>query len=78
MPTEAADELQDRGVLGRLSTRWDVRPGDRVGTRSVVKTVTENDRGSHDPGDEQKTSHSWDDSITLQRRCEFGARRPDP
>ena len=61
MPTEAADELQDRGVLGRLSTRRDVRPGGRVGTRSVVKTITENDRGSHDPGDERKTSYSWDD-----------------
>ena len=29
-------------------------------TRSVVKTVTANDRGSHDPGDEHKTSYSWD------------------
>ena len=63
MPTEAADELQDRGVLGSLSTCWDVRPGDRVGTRGVVKTVTENDRGSHDPGDEHKTNYSWDDGA---------------
>ena len=53
MLTEAADELRVKmqltscktGVFGRLSTRRDVRPGDRVGTRSVVKTVTENDRG---------------------------------
>ena len=63
MPTEAADELQDRGVLGRLGTRRDVRPGDRVGTRRVVKTVTENDRGSHDLGDEHKTSYSQDDGV---------------
>ena len=34
-------------------------PGDRVGTRSVVNTVTANDRGSHDPGEHQ-TSYSWD------------------
>ena len=63
MPTEAADELQDRRVLGRLSTRWDVRLGDPVETRSVVKTVTVNDPGSHDPGDEHKTSYSWDDGA---------------
>ena len=45
--------------------------------------------GVHDLGDEHKTSYFWDDSagsargranrlsssITLQRRCEFGARR---
>ena len=42
-------------------------------TRSVVKTVTVNDRGSHDPGDEHKASYSWDDGAG-----EFGARRPDP
>ena len=34
-----------------------------MGTRSVVKTVTENDRGSHDPGDEHKTSYSRDDGA---------------
>ena len=34
-----------------------------MGTRSVVETVTENDRGSHDPGDEDKTSYSWDDGA---------------
>ena len=32
-----------------------------MGTRSVVKTVTVNDRGSRDPGDEHKTSYSWND-----------------
>ena len=34
-----------------------------MGTISVVKTVTENDHGSHDPGDEHKTSHTRDDGA---------------
>ena len=67
-------------------------PGRPSGNKKCVKTLTENDRGSHDPGDEHKTSHSWDDGAGqhvdertacrvashCKRRCEFGARRPDP
>ena len=51
--------MSDPASQLNLSTR----PGDRVRTRSVVKTVTENDRRRHDPGDEHKISYSWDDGA---------------
>ena len=38
-------------------------PGRSSGNKKCCQKVTENDRGSHDPGDEHKTSYSWDDGA---------------
>ena len=101
MPTEAADELRVKKQFTSCKTE-ESSEDSALGGSYARETEGEQERcqdsqrkriaGSRDPGDEHKTSYSWNDGwrsargranrssshITLQRRCEFGARSPDP
>ena len=64
MSTEAADELRVKKQLTSCKTEESLEDSALGGTcareteweqEKLVKAVTENDRGSHDPGDEHKT-----------------------